>query len=143
MAITGKMYGLVTKAAWNKEVDWDSDTITCGASTSGYTPDQDTHDYLNDITSEVSGGGYSRKTLTGKTVTYTGATNKLTLDADDVTWTSATFTARTFWLADTTPGTDATRPLLGYQQSDVDITGGGGDLVLQWNSAGIFEYTIS
>lgn len=143
MAITGKLYGRVMLAVWNKEIDWDSDTITAGCSTSGYTPDQDTHDYLNDITNEVSGGGYSRQTLTGKTTTYTGATNKHVLDASDVTFSSATFTMRTLWLADTTPGTDATRPLIGYQNSDVDITGGGGDLTFVWASAGIVETTVA
>lgn len=143
MPFTAKMYGQATLKAWNKEVDWDSDTITVGASTSVYTPDQDAHIYANAITNEVSGGGYSRKTLASKTATYTGATNKCTFDAADVTWTAASFTVRTFWIADTQTGADATSPLLGYQQNDADISGGGADLILQWNAAGIFEYTIS
>lgn len=142
MAITGKLFGLVFTALWNKEIDYDTDTITVGGSTSSYSPNQDTHDYLNDITNEVSGGGYSRQTLGSKTVTYTGASNKHVLDAADTVFASATFTVRTFWLADTSPGSDATRPLIGYQQSDGDITGGGGDLTLQWAAAGIVEITV-
>lgn len=143
MAITGLLYGKVFTALWNKEVDYDTDTITVGGSTSSYTPDQDAHDYLNDITNEVSGGGYSRQTLGTKTVTYTGATNKHVLDAADTVFTTATFTVRVFWLADTSPASDATRPLIGYQSSSVDITGGGGDMTLQWASAGIVEITVS
>lgn len=139
---TAKLYGKVFTALWNKEIDYDTDTITVLATTSSHTPDQDVHDYLDDITNEVSGGSYARKTLASKTVTYTGATNKHVLDAADVTWTTATFTLRNIHIADTSPGSDATRPLIGYQAADVDINTPGGDFTLQWNAGGIVEITV-
>lgn len=140
---TGKLFGLVFTSLWNKEVDYDTDQIDVILTTSTYVPDQDTHRYLSSVTNEVVGGGYARKTLASKTVTYTAATNKHTLDAADVVYTAATFTFRNAVVADVTPATDATRPLIGYQAADVDVTGAGGDLTLQWNAAGIVEITVA
>lgn len=140
---TGYLYGRMFLAAFNKEIDWDTDTIQVILTTSAHTPDQDNHDYLNDLTNEVSGGGYSRQTLASKTITYTGATNVFAVDAADVTFSSATFTFRNVHVVDTSPATDATRPLICYQQGDADVTGAGGDLVLQWHSSGIFTVTVS
>lgn len=139
---TGKLYGKLFTSLWNKEIDYDTDTIDVILTTSTHTPDQDVHDYVSDLTNEVSGGGYSRKTLASKTVTYTAGTNKHVLDAADVVYTSATFTFRNVHIADVSPGTDATRPLIGYQAADVDVVGAGGDLTLQWNSGGIVEITV-
>ncbi len=52
------VYGNALKAAFNKEIDFDSDTIKVMLLTSSYTPNQDSHDYLDDVVSnEVSGTG--------------------------------------------------------------------------------------
>jgi hypothetical protein len=145
MAVTGKLYGKVFTALWNKEIDYDSDAIACTLHTSAYTPDQDVHDYVDDLTNEVAAaGGYSTggQNLASKTVTYTGATNKHVLDAADVTWATATITARTAVLSDRTPGTAATQPLIAYQNSDADVISSGGDFVVQWNASGIVEITV-
>lgn len=48
-------------------------TIKALLVTSTYTYNEDTHDFLNDITGEVSAGGYSRQTLTGVSVDYDAA----------------------------------------------------------------------
>lgn len=145
MAVTAKLYGLGVKAAYNKEIDWNSDVIKVALTTATYTPDQDAHDYFNDVTNEVTGTGYTAggATLTTATATYTGATNKLMLDADDATWTSSTITARTAVVYDATPGTAATNPLICYQQSDADISTTAGTFSIVWNAAGICEFTIA
>lgn len=145
MAVTGKLYGKVFTALWNKEIDYDSDTIKVMLTTSLYTPDQDTHDYKDDVTNEVTGTGYSAggATLASKTVTYTAATNKHVLDAADTSWASSTITARTAVMYDDTPATDATKPLICYQQSDSDIVSTAGTFTVQWNASGIVEVTVS
>lgn len=140
---TGKQYGKFQLTLHNKEVDLSADTISVLATTSTHTIDQDAHDYLDDITNEVAGGGYSRKTLASKTESYTGGTNKYAFDAADVVWSAATFTFRNLHIADTSPGSDATRPLIGYQSGDGDTVGGGGDLTFAWAAAGILENTVS
>jgi hypothetical protein len=146
MAVSGLLYGRVFTALWNKEIDYDTDTINVTLHSSAYVPDQDNHDYWNDVTNELAtANGYTvgGKNLASKTVTYTGATNKHVLDAADLQWPSFSATFRVAVIKDDTPATAATKPLLGYQLSDVDIVGGGGNLDLVWNAAGIVEITVS
>lgn len=46
--------------AMNKEVDWDSDAFKLTLHTSSYTPNLDTHDYVDDLSAELStAGGYT------------------------------------------------------------------------------------
>jgi hypothetical protein len=145
VAVTGRLYGLVFTALWNKEIDFDTDTIRVSLHTSTYTPDQDAHDYQNDLTNEIAAtGGYSTggATLGSKTVTYTGATNKHVLDAADIQYASSTITFRTAVIYDDSPATGATKPLIGYQQSDADIISTGGNLDIVWNASGIVEITV-
>lgn len=145
MAVTAKLYGKGILAVYNKEIDWVSDTIKVLLTTSSYTPDQDTHDYHNDITNEVSGTGYTAggATLANASQTYTAGTNKIKLDGDDVTWTTSTITARTAVVYDTTPGSSATNPLICYQQSDGDVSTTAGTFTIAWHADGIVEITVA
>lgn len=46
--------------AMNKELDWDSDAWKLTLHTSAYTPNLDTHDYVDDLTNELgTAGGYT------------------------------------------------------------------------------------
>lgn len=145
MAVTGKLYGKMFLAAFNKEIDLPDDVIKCMLTTSSYTPDQDAHDYKDDVTNEVTGTGYTAggTTLGNRGFTYTGATNVLAFTADPAVWTAATITARTAVVYDSTPGSDATRPLICYQQSDVDIVSTNGTFQVTWNASGIFTITVA
>ena len=145
MAITAKLYGGFLKSLANKEIDLDTDTLKVMLCTSAYTPDQDAHQYKSSVTNEVSGTGYTAggATLAGVTVTYTGATNTLTLDAADPSWASSTITARTAVIYDSTPATDATRPLIAYLQSDVDISSSGGAVTITFDANGIATITAA
>lgn len=75
MAVTTSWYRKADLAAYNKEIDWDTDTIKISLHTSSYTPNLDTHDYFSDVTNEVSGTGYTSggATLASKAMTYTAA----------------------------------------------------------------------
>lgn len=61
---------------------------------------------------EVSGGGYSRQSLSS--VSYTTSGLVVTLTASNPTWSAATWTTYYGWVHDETAssGTDATRPLI-------------------------------
>lgn len=144
MAVSAKWYGNAFKAAFNKEVDWDTDTIKVALCTSTYTPDQDAHDYFNDITNEVTGTGYTAggATLTSKTSTYTGASNTLSLDAADTSWAASTITAR-YAVIYVSTGTAATSPLLGYVDFDGDISSTAGAFTITWDAAGILTTTAA
>jgi hypothetical protein len=144
--MASKVYGNALKAAFNKEVDFDSDTIKVMLLTSAYTPNQDTHDYLDDVVgNEVTGTGYTAggAALASKTVTYDAATNTLKFDAADVTWASSSITARYAVVYDDTPATNATKPLLAYFDFTTDRASSNGDFIVRWGTDGIFSATAA
>lgn len=153
MAVTAKLYGRTFITLANKEWDWDSDDIRVALLTDAYVPDQDAHDYLNDVglganeiavTGDYTAGGVA---LAGKTSTYDGATNKHKLDADNwvvgVPPNPVTATFRYAVIYSRTPGTDATRPLIAYVDFGANQTINGGKITIEWAAAGIAEVTVS
>lgn len=145
MAVTAYWYGKAFLSAFNKEVDLDTDTIKVALCTSSYTPNQDTHDYYDDLTNEVANGnGYTTggATLASKTVAYDGATNTFSFDAADTSWTTASFTARYAVLYVST-GTSSTSPLLAYVDFGADQTVSSGTFTIAWNASGIAKVTVS
>jgi hypothetical protein len=144
MAVTAKLYGNINTKAFNKEFDFDTDTVKVMLCTSTYTPDQDAHIYKSSVTNEVTGTGYTAGgiTLASKTATYTGASNTLTLDAADVTWSTSTITARYAVVYGST-GTDATSPLLCYVDFGADVSSSGGNFTITWDVNGIATFTVA
>lgn len=108
--------------------------------TSSYTPDFGTHDFKADVTNEVVGTGYSAdgESLSSVTLTQSGGT--ITFDADDVTWTSSTITARGAVVYDNTL-TD--QPLICYIDFGADKSSSSGDFVLSFNASGIFTLDLT
>lgn len=144
-AVTAFWYGNAFISVFNKLIDIDSDAIKCMLTTSTYVPNQDTGDFKDDVTNEVSGTGYTATgtTLTTPSSTYTGGTNVWAFDADDAVWASSTITARNAVVYDSTPATDATRPLLSYVDFGGDNSTSSGTFTVQWAAGGIFKVTVS
>ena len=144
MAVSGKMYGNAPLKAFSGEINWVSNTIKVSLHTSSYTPDQDNHDYFDDITNEISGTGYTAGgvTLGSKTITYTPATNITKLDASDAVWSTATLTCRYAVIYRDT-GTPGTSPVIGYIDFGEDVGSVAGDFTIQWSSDGIFTFTVA
>ena len=143
--MASKLYGNFLLKALNKEVDFDSDTIKVALLSSSYTPDQDAHDYFNDVsTYEVSGTGYTAggATLASKTATYDSSTNVIVLDAADVTWSASTITARYAVVYDST-GTASTSALIGYVDFGSDQSSTNGNFTITWDSTGIVRITVA
>jgi hypothetical protein len=143
--MASKLYGQFLAKALNKEVDFDSDTIKVALLSSSYTPDQDAHDYFNDVSSyEVTGTGYTTggATLASKTVTYDSANNVIILDAADTTWASSTITARYAVVYDST-GTASTSALIGYVDFGSDQSSTNGNFTITWDSTGIVRITVA
>jgi hypothetical protein len=142
-----KLYGQFLSQALNKEIDWDTDTIKVALLTNAYTPDQDVHNYLDDVVAhEVTGAtGYTAggNTLANKTNSYNSATNVITLDADDTTWSSSTITARYAVIYDASPATNATRPLIGYVDFGSDQSSSNGNFTITWDATGIVRITVA
>jgi len=141
-----KLYGQFLSQALNKEIDWDTDTIKVALLTNSYTPDQDAHNYFDDVVAnEVTGTGYTAggNTLANKTNSYNSSTNVITLDADDTTWSSSTITARYAVVYDATPSTNATRPLIGYVDFGSDQSSSNGNFTITWDATGIVRITVA
>lgn len=145
MAVTAFFYGNAFLSAFNKEIDFNTDTIKVMLCTSAYVPNQDTHQYKSSVTNEVTGTGYTAggATLANATITYTGGTNVLKLDGDDTTWPTSTITARYAVIYDSTPATDATRPLIAYVDFGADVVSTGGTFTITWDAAGIATVTVA
>ena len=144
MAVTAFLYGAFVSKALNKEVDWDTDSIKVALCTSSYVPAQDTHDYFNDVTNEVTGTGYTAggATLASKTVGYTAGTNTFKFDAADTTWTTSTITAR-YAVIYVDTGVSTTSPLIAYVDFGADVSSTAGTFQITWDAAGIFTVTVA
>lgn len=141
-----KWYGQALIAWANKEVDLLDDSIKVMLCNSSYTPNQDTHDYKNDVTNEVSGTNYTAggNALANDTLTYTAGTNVLKYDADDLTFATVTLSdVKNIVIYDSTPATDATRPLIAYGVIDTALAPNAGNLTITWDSAGIITATAA
>jgi hypothetical protein len=143
VAVSIKWYTSALKSAFNKEIDLDSDTIKVMLCTSSYTPSQGTHQYKSSITNEVTGTGYTAGGTTVASVSVSVSGTTFAFDGGDISWTSATFTARYGILYDSTPATDATRPLLGYIDFGADQSPSAGTLSITWDATGIGAVTVA
>jgi hypothetical protein len=136
-AVTAFWYGLAIRDQWGAtaadRVDWVTDTIKATLHTNTYVPDQDAHDYYNDLTNELStSGNYTAGgvTLAGKTLTYDGPTNTVRLKANDITWTALTPSAAfRIGVIRKDTGTSTTSHLMGYTNFGADQNPGGIDFV--------------
>lgn len=145
MAVTAKVYGKALQAIVNKEVDFDSDTIKVALCTSSYTPNQDTHDYYDDLTNELTDGSYTAggETLASKTVTYDSGTNTVTLDCADVTFSALTSTGIRYAVFYGDSGTDSTSPLLCYMDFGANQDVSAQDFILVIGASGLLTLTTS
>ena len=100
-----------------RRIDFAGDTIKCALTLSAHTPNQDTHNFFDDLTNELSGTGYTAGgvTLAGKGLSYDGTSNELRFDFDDPAWgPGATLSdiKNAHLYKDT--GSAATSPLIAY-----------------------------
>jgi hypothetical protein len=145
VAVSAKFFGKFFVSLCNKEIDLDTDTIKLMLCSSTYSPNQDTHQYKSDVSNEITGTGYTAggATVGSVTVSYNTGTNVLSFDANDVTWGAASVTARYAVLYDASPGSDATRPLIGWIDFGGDVTSTGADFTIAWNASGIGAVTVA
>lgn len=142
--VSATWYGKALQYAFdgttNGQADWDTDTIKVSLHTSTYTPDEDAHDFYNDVSNEVSSANYTAggATLGTKTVTLDTTNNRLELDAADTSWSNVSFTARYAVIYKST-GTASTSVLLGYVDFGGDETVSSGTFTITWDAEGILQ----
>ena len=148
MAVSAFWYGLALKDQWGTtaadRVDFATDTIKTSLHTSSYTPNQDTDNYWDDATSEVSSSNYTSggATLGSKTLTYTSGTNVVAFDAADAAWTTVSFTTR-YAVVYKSTGTSSTSHLFSYVDFGADQTVSSGNFTVVWAAGGIATLTAS
>lgn len=121
-------------------VDLDTDTIKVMLVTSAYTPDQDAHTKLSDITNEVTGTGYTAggATLASKTVTQDNTNDKGVMDCADITWSTSTITARGAVLYKSRGGASSSDELIAYYDFGTDKSSVAADFTITINTSGLF-----
>lgn len=142
MAATGKAYPMLADSLAQKKIDFDSDALKVMLMAS-YTYAA-THQYVSAVKAagtESTDADYTAGGVALASVTWTRSGDVYTLDAADVSWAS-TVDAAYAVIYDSTPGTDATNPVIGY----INLDGSGGTVAvpgIAWNSSGILTVTAS
>lgn len=123
-------------------VDFDTDTIKVMLVTNSYVPSATGHACKNSVTNEVTGSNYTAGgiTLSSLTLTLSGAT--ATFDAADVTWSqhASGFSNARHAVIYKDTGTAATSTLIGWCDFGADKGNVSGDLILNFNAAGILTW---
>lgn len=136
------VYNRMKANLMNKLVDLGNgaDVIKVALLNNSHTFDPD-DDIWTDVSAneiETSGTGYSQKTLANQAVSQDDANDLAKFDADDIQWTTATFTTYHAVIYDSTLGSD---DLIG----SIDFGGArsvtGGTLTIAWNTNGILRLT--
>lgn len=147
--VTHLMYYTPLLTQWNGTTngvfDLDTDTMKVAIATNTYSVSQDTHDFFNDVTNEVTGTNYTAGGETLGSVTLTRSTTTVTFDAADVTWTqsgSGFSTGRKFVIYRST-GTASTSALFSVITADADVGNVTGDLTLAFNASGIATWSTT
>ncbi len=150
MAVTAWWFVNAIETSFNKEVDYLTDDIAVILTdTTPYVPNQDTHDFGNDITNEVAeANGYlagldgSGELLASKT--HANTLNVSTFDAANSVWTAtdAGFSSRIAVVVDVATATAATDPLLWWTDyGQTETASGGGTFTIAWNASGLATCT--
>lgn len=133
MAIT--FYNSFKKKIMEGTINLASDTIKMALVTSSYTPNTDSHDFWDDVVANEVGnsGTYSAggATLSSVTVTQDDTDNEGVFDCADVSFTTATITAR-YAIFYKSTGVNSTSPLIAYDDLGENKT----------STAGTWSYTV-
>lgn len=137
-----RAFGGVTEGEAAYPIDLLTDTIKVMLTTSPYTPNQDTHDFVNDVTNEVTGTGYTAggATLASKSLVDTNNVTKF--DAADTSWATSTITARRAVIYKDS-GTPSTSPVLAWVDFGADVSSSAGTFQITWDAAGIMTITAT
>ena len=121
-----------------------SDTIKLMLLSSAYVPNRGTHTYKSDVVgSEITGTGYTAGGLIIASMNISIAANVVTITGANASWPAATFATAFGALYDSTPASDATRPLIGYVDFGGVQSPSAGTFGVTWNASGIGTITDS
>lgn len=146
MAITNKIYKQFYNALLNKEIDIDSDTIKLALLKGTYTPDMKQDDAFADVVAyETTSSDYTTggETVSNISVTSSTANYDITIDGDDVTWSSVTLSATYACLYASLSTNNANNKLICLIDFGATEASNAGDFTVQWGSSGILKINVS
>jgi len=125
--------------------DFLTGTFNCSLHTATYVPNNDTDDFWNDATNEVTGTNYTTKgvVLGSKTSVYDTATDEWRFDAADAVWTTATIASIRYAVVwEDTAGASTTDPLVSfYDLGAQSVTAA--NFTVQWDATGIAKIDVT
>lgn len=137
MAVSTKIFNQFKEYLGDGTIDMDNDTFKIVLLSDSYTP-SGAHDVKADLTNELAtGDGYTAGGATLSGVTWNHSAGTVTFDATDVSWTSATFTARYAVIYDDSP-TSPADPLVCLIDFGENMSVTNGTFAIQFNASGIF-----
>jgi hypothetical protein len=144
VAVSAHVYGQFAAGLATKTMNLSSDAIKVALVTSSYTPAQATDQFWSTPqANEITGTGYTAGGAALTSVSITDTSNVWTLSAANTTWTTATFTARYAIVYDSTPGTAATDPLIGYVDFGANQSPSGVNFSINWSSGQVLTITAT
>lgn len=147
MAVTAHVYTMLTKSLVDKLADLDSDSLKVmllSAYTVGST--QDTAQFVSDVlavATEASGTGYTAGGQALTSVTLTKSGHVYTLTSANPSWTSSSITASYALFYDSTPGSNATNPVICYWDFGGASVSSSGTFTLTVSGSGLVTFTGS
>lgn len=149
MAVTNGTFILYDNALKNIQegviaIESASSDLIVLLATSTYAPDVATDEFIDDVTNELSGSGYSRQTLTGVTFAKQ-VDDSWMLDANNPEFSAigGNLTARYFVVAYNVGAGDADKPLIGFGLLDATpadvVTTDGNTLTINFNELGLYR----
>jgi hypothetical protein len=140
-------YGLTVERQMEgaTKTDFLTGAFNCSLHTVTYVPNNDTDDFWNDATNEVTGTNYTTKgvVLGSKTSVYDTATDEWRFDAADAVWTTATISGiRIAVVFEDTAGASTTDPLISfYDIGAQSVTAA--NFTIQWDATGIAKIDVT
>lgn len=141
MAETLNLYKPFMRTLLNKEVDLDSDSIKVMLVGGGYTPDASVHEYISDVTSEITGTNYIAGGAEIPNKSFKIEDGIGIFDADNVMWSALTADndIRYGIIYDDTPESADAKPLIAYIDFGDPIPVPNADFEIIWSPSGILR----
>lgn len=131
----GVLFNDALTSIGKQEIDYLNDDIDVLLLTD--EPDIDADTYISDLSGEITGGGYTRQTLTSKTITTDDTNDRAIFDAADVQWTGLSNTFRYIVVAQNT-GNDTTSRCITKIDTGSSQTLDNGTYDITWPTSGLF-----
>lgn len=125
--------------------DFLTGVFNCSLHTATYVPNNDTDDFWNDATNEVTGTNYTSTgvILGSKTSVYDTATDEWRFDAADAVWTTATIASIRYAVVfENTAGATTTDPLVSFFDLGAQSVTAA-NFTVQWDATGIAKIDVT